>query len=208
MMSEPSGGWRASSVPPGRSGDWQVRKVHLPESTRSPVADTRPDCFRFRPGTYTELCQGGITFMTDLYDEWWTQRSAIDRVLAVGGDVMVTGLGLGLVVDAMLDPGSPVGEVTVVEQSADVIALVGPWLVARHPGRVQIVHADAYAWVPPAGKRWGTVWHDIWPDPLAAEVDAQMAALERHYAAVADWQGHWPVDYRAALSERSAAASA
>jgi hypothetical protein len=190
------------------SGRWQVRKVNLPSSGRIALDDDRPDCFRFRPGGYTELCREGVTFMTDLHDEWWTQRAPIERALATGGEVLVTGLGLGLVVDAMLDPGSPVDRVTIVEAEADVIALVGPWLSARHPGRIEIVHADAYRWQPASGRRWRTVWHDIWPDPLATDVDTQMAALDIRYAPHADWQGHWPLDYRAALTPRHASRSA
>ena len=190
-----------SEVPAGSSGAWVVEKVSIPEREYDPAADPRPDCFKFRPGVYTCLRRGATQFMTDLYDEWWTQRDGIAAALARGGEVLVTGLGLGLVVEAMLRPShSRVTRVTVVEFSPDVIRLVAPYLHGRHPGRVEIVEADAFAWEPPAGRRFSVGWHDIWPDPHAADNAAEMARLEERYRARCDWQGFWPKTYLAAAT--------
>jgi len=74
--------------------------------------------------------------MTDLYDEWWTQRSAIDQARERGGDVLITGLGLGLVVASILEPpGGRVKRVLVIERSADVIGLVAHQLESRWNGQ-------------------------------------------------------------------------
>lgn len=196
--------YRPSRLAAGSSGEWSLLDVHLPERATN-LIDTKPACFRYRPGHYTELRQGGITYMTDLYDEWWTQRSAIVRARTLGGSVLITGLGLGMVVEAILaEPtGAEVGQVTVIEQSADVIALVGPQLCQRCGPRLHIVHADAYTWTAPSGMKYDTVWHDIWPDPDAAEVDAQIEALARHHERWSRSQGFWPHDYRAALHTSS-----
>jgi spermidine synthase len=142
--------------------------------------------------------------MTDLYDEWWTQRAAIIRARSSGGDVLITGLGLGMVVEAILATPAPahVRHVTVVEQSPDVIGLVAAQLQAQFGERLQIVEADAYTWVPDSGRVFDTVWHDIWPDPDAPEVDQQIQALRSHYQRWSLWQGFWPLDYRAALAEK------
>jgi len=192
--------YRPCQVPAGRSGDWAILKVELP--ARATPFDSRPDCFRYRPGRYTELRQAGVTFMTDLHDEWWTQRTAIERARQVGGKVLVTGLGLGLVVEAMLAEPSPsrIEQVLVVERSADVIALVAEHLRTACGERVEIIHADAFSWRPASAIRFDTVWHDIWPDPLAADVDSQIEALRHHHAPWSVWQGFWPEDYRRALA--------
>ena len=180
-----------------------VEKVDLPARPYDPSADPRPECFHFRPGIYTCLRRDGVQYMTDLYDEWWTQREAVTEALARGGEVLVTGLGLGLVVDAMLrEPGSTVSRVTVVEQSPDVVALVGPHLKQRHPGKVEIVHADAFEWQPPVGNRFSVGWHDIWPDPHGDVVREEVARLEARFDSWCDWQGSWPTAYREALSGR------
>ena len=127
-------------LPEGSSGDWSIRRVALPARAVE-VADDRPDCFRYRPGDYTELRCGGITFMTDLYDEWWTQRRAIERAREVGGSVLVTGLGLGVVVKEMLADGvsASIRRIVVLERSADVIRLAAPSLLAELGCRLNVV---------------------------------------------------------------------
>jgi hypothetical protein len=195
--------YRASQLPAGVRGDWSLIKVRLPERAAG-VVDARPDAFRFRSGEYTELRHAGITFMTDLYDEWWTQRRAIERARRVGGKVLITGLGLGMVVEAILSAPAlaTVSSVTVLEQSADVIDLVAPHLLRQFPDQVEIVHADAFTWQPGAPMRFDTVWHDIWPDPDASQVEADVARLRRQHQPWSEWQGFWPIDYRDALNGR------
>ena len=134
--------------------------------------------------------------MTDLYDEWWTQRVAIAEACQRGGSLLITGLGLGLVVESILGgDGGRVEQITVLEQSPDVIRLIAPNLLARYPDRLRVEQADAYAWQPPPGHRYDLVWHDIWPNPYAAEVEGQMQLLEARYGAYCDWQGCWPREY-------------
>jgi hypothetical protein len=189
-----------SEIPAGRSGPWVIEKVTLPERPYDPEADPRPDCFKFRPGVYTSLRRGSVQFMTDLYDEWWTQWPAITEALRRGGEVLITGLGLGLVADAILRaPGSPVERITIVEQSPDVIRLVEPSLQARYAGRVEIIEADAFSWRP-ASRHFTVAWHDIWPDPYGPGVEAEISRLETHYRACADWQGAWPREYLRTLA--------
>lgn len=194
--------YRRSHFSPNVRGDWALVSVDLPDRPYDPAADPRPAAFHFRPGRYTELRRGGVTFMTDLYNEWWTQREAMIRARSVGGDVLITGLGLGMVVEAILatPAPAPVRSITVLEQSADVIGLVAAHLHEQFGERVCILEADAYSWVPESGRMFDTVWHDIWPDPDAPEVDQQIQALRAHHQAWSRWQGFWPLDYRAALA--------
>lgn len=185
-----------SEVPAGASGAWAVEKVSIPGREYDPAADPRPDCFKFRPGIYTCLRRDATQFMTDLYDEWWTQRDGIAEALARGGEVLITGLGLGLVAEAMLRPAeSRVSRITIVEFSPDVIRLVAPYLRGRYPGKIEVVEADAFTWEPPAGRRFTVGWHDIWPDPHAPENAAEMGRLEERYRPCCDWQGFWPKTY-------------
>ncbi len=117
--------------------------------------------------------------------------------------MLVTGLGLGLVAEAMLRPAaSPVRRVTVVEFSPDVIRLVKPHLDSRYPGRVEVFEADAFKWEPPQGRRFTVCWHDIWPDPQAPGNAEEMQRLEERYRQWCDWQGFWPKSYVEALAGR------
>lgn len=194
-------GYSRSTVPAGTSGPWVIEKIELQHRNYDRASDPRPECFHFRPGTYTVLRRNDIQFMTDLYDEWWTQRIAIAEAQRRGGHVLVTGLGLGLVAEAMLE-SNPDVRVTVVEFSPDVVKLVAPHLRSRHGSRLEIVEGNAFTWQPPAGARYSVGWHDIWPDPYAATNGAEMQRLDDHYAPYCEWQGFWPREYIRAAERR------
>lgn len=186
-----------SQVPPGRSGAWEVDRF-TERAPRPDVAEVRPEWAISPPGTYTRLRRGDEVFMTDLVDEWWTQRPAIEEACRRGGRVLLTGLGLGLVAEAMLlTPNSAVEHVTVVEADADVIALVAPYLAGRHGDAVTVEHADAFAWEPPPEARYGVGWHDIWPNPAESRCLPESRRLIDHYAPFCDWQGSWALQWRA-----------
>ena len=192
-------GYPRSEVPAGRSGAWLVEKFEIEDDGRSDSQESPvPDCARLRAGQYTRLRCGPTVFMTDLYDEWWTQRSAIDEARRRGGRVLITGLGLGLVIEAILRPGeSRVDEVVVVERSPDVIRLVAPFLERRYGDQITVHEADAFHWQPGPGERFQVVWHDIWPNPWAPEAMEETVQLEARFGPFADWQGSWPRDYLA-----------
>ena len=84
----------------------------------------------------------------------------------------------------------------------DVIALVGPTYDADP--RLTIVHADAFAYQPPPGRRYAMVWSDIWDRISATNLDS-MAALMRKYEPIADWQGCWAEDQSIRCAAREAA---
>lgn len=188
-------GYAKCEAPPGRSGPWILERFEVAPAWPG-AAGSGPDCAQRRPGRYSRLRRDGEVFMTDLHDEWWTQRVAIVEACRRGGSLLVTGLGLGLVVESILGAdGGRVQEVTVLEHSPDVIRLIAPHLLERYPGRLRVEQADAYTWQPPPGRRFDLVWHDIWPNPYAAEVEDQMQRLEARYSALCDWQGCWPREY-------------
>jgi len=136
--------------------------------------------------------------MTDLYDEWWTQRTAIEQARVRGGDVLITGLGLGLVVASILEsPQSRVKRVVVIERSADVIGLVAPGLKARYSGQIEVINADAFEWLPPPGQKFSVGWHDIWPNPHEPGLSAEAERLEHRFESYCAWQGNWVRDYLA-----------
>jgi hypothetical protein len=95
-----------------------------------------------------------------------------------------------------------VTDVTVVEFDADVIALVGP--TYDDDPRLTIVHADAFTYEPPPGRRYAMVWHDIW-DRISASNLASMALLMRKFEPIADWQGCWAEDQSVRRAAQEAA---
>ncbi|HWT93018.1 MAG TPA: hypothetical protein VN238_08490 [Solirubrobacteraceae bacterium] len=150
------------------------------------------------PGEYTTLRvrnpAGWEPVMTDTPAEF---QDHADLFAHAHGRVLIHGLGLGCAVSALLaDPA--IEHIDVVEQNADVIALVAP-SYAGYP--VTIHHASCVEKVWPEGVRWNYVWHDIWTyvdeanlDDDAAEHGISYGRLAQMFADRADRQGAWALD--------------
>lgn len=174
----------AVDVPEGIRGAWRVERFEISET------DAAFALFSYggrapRPGTYTRLMCGRDVVMSDTPAEMYDHYGA---VRAATGEVLINGLGLGMVVQACLEKPT-VQRVTVVEIDADVIALVAPHYQERYGVRLRIVHADAFAYKPDLPS-YGAVWHDIWSD-LCEDNLPEMTRLKRKYARRTDWQGCW-----------------
>lgn len=168
-----------SRIPAGTSGNWAVEKFTvLDDGARLHNLQclfSGQGSRGIEPGNYTRLvCKGRGVIMSD------TPAECADFDLFVyraHGSIIVNGLGLGCVVQALLAK-KDVSDVTVIEIEQDVIDLVAPHL--RDP-RLTVIHANAYAWKPPPGRTWDFAWHDIWDDICADNVPL-MGKLHRKYA--------------------------
>lgn len=183
--------WKVN-LPEGSSGDWRVEYFKVSkdaaafESIRAIVSGTG----RGVPeGRYTALYCNQSLVMSDTLDEMWDHMFPIHEACDRGGRVLINGLGLGMVAAAIL-MGNAVEKVTVIENSPDVIALVGPTLTARYGHRLEIIEADAFEYKPPKGQRFSVVWHDIWNE-LCTDNLKDMGTLHRRYGNRCDWQGSW-----------------
>lgn len=171
-------------VPDGTSGNWRIKTVEIGEQkARFNAAMSKSG--RYMPaGTYKVLMRGATTVMSNTPDEIADHR---EFYWNAKGHVLVNGLGLGMVIEMVVNR---VEHITVVEASADVITLVAPHYRDKYPRQLEIVHADAYEYTPPRGVRYNAVWHDIWDDICADNLE-EMARLHRKYGRRADWQGSW-----------------
>lgn len=125
------------------------------------------------PGTYTRLTANGVLQMTDTPAE---KQDHAEVVRAARGTCLITGLGLGMVANAMaLKP--EVEAVTVLEINPDVIALVAPTL----HDKVTVIEADALEWPVPKGAKWDVIWHDIWPE-ISLDDCENRSKLSRKFA--------------------------
>lgn len=180
-----------SDVPEGVSGKWAVEKF-----TVTPAQALRYNVLHsggryVSPGDYTRLVYGKRqeVVMSDTPAELLEHHEPVDWAF---GRCLVNGLGLGVVVDAMLLRGF-VEHVTVVELEADVIALTAGHLREKWGDRVEIVQADALAYQPPRGVRYEYVWHDIWPTISSSNLP-DMIKLHRRYGRRCSQQGSWARD--------------
>ena len=142
-----------------------------------------------RPGRYARLYVGAMLMMSDTDMEHRTNWEVARRA---HGRVLIAGLGIGLILTAILDKPE-VTSVTVVEKHADVIALVGPYY--EHP-KLTIVCGDIFDWKPVKGTQYDVIYFDIWPD-LSTDILGEMATLHRRFARCLDrdnpncWMDSW-----------------
>lgn len=154
------------------------------------------------PGAYTRLgtvgCPPGFV-MSDTPAEAHEHmevihatRQAIHRLTnGHGVRVLINGLGIGMVLQALLTY-EQVEYIRVIEVQPEVIQMVAPRY--RQP-RVDIVEADALEYKPDKGEKFDVVWHDIWPEALNDDTWDQCKALHRKYGKIAEWQGSWSRAY-------------
>jgi len=141
---------------------------------------------RIEAGWYTRIDVDGTLWMSDTPDEirdhsypyWEAQRR--------GGRVLVNGLGLGMVVGALLKLEN-VEHIDVVELDPRIAEHVGQ----HYAGERCTIHVgNAYEMKWPVGTRWTVAWHDIWPDITGDNLPG-MHRLHRMYGRRTDWQGSW-----------------
>ena len=122
---------------------------------------------------YTRLFVDGRLFMTDAEFE---RRTNLWAVANMRGEVLIAGLGLGFMLLPTLTK-SEVTSVTVLERSADVIALIGP--VVKHK-KLSIIKADCKSYA--ATKRaFDCIYFDIWSDVPNSDNKDEIKALKKKY---------------------------
>jgi len=133
--------------------------------------------------TYTRLTRNGYLVMSDTPAEMRDHLFALHRAK---GSCLLNGLGIGMLLkNILLKP--EVTDVTVVEISQDLIDLVSPYY---KDDRVSYICADALEYIPPRGKKYQMVWHDIW-DNICSDNLPEMKKLHSKYSRKTEWQGEW-----------------
>lgn len=171
---------------PGKAGVWEVKPFHISEN------DAKWDRVRcaingcseraVRAGDYWMLTENGCLYMSNTPAEVNDHMSFIKQA---EGSVLIAGLGLGMVIKALLEkPG--VTRIVVVEKSKDVIDLVG-WAYTCDP-RVEIVHADIFEYKPK--EHFDYAWFDIWID-IDGDNYPEIKRLHRRFARHATVKDSW-----------------
>lgn len=175
-------------VPEGSSGHWKVERFTVAgNDAKFERLRAAFNGGRYVPeGTYTWLKRSNYTVMSDTPDEIRDHLGAIGNA---HGDVLINGLGLGVVLQAVARKPE-VNKVTVIEKSPDVITLVAPYYTHLYGDKIEIIEDDALNFKPAKGSRFDMVWNDIWDDICADNLE-DMKKLHRKYGRYTDWQGSW-----------------
>ena len=173
-------GWRtpATAYPEAVHGRVRIRRVRYAKGVYDcyGVPDASGRTWRYyraaRRLPVTTLQIRGRTWMVDDPPHY---LAMLEHARHYHGDVLVAGLGLGLIVHA-LDARPEVRSITVVERDADVIALVRPYLPQ---GKLRVLERDWHGEpvAHPAGGRWDGVFFDLLLGDGHALFPAAFAAL-------------------------------
>lgn len=183
-------------VPNGKSGKWEIDtfKITEPEAKRYNIANMWSGSRMGRiqdvyPGTYKRLTSGKLLMMSNTHMERYTNKEVVAKAT---GRVLINGLGLGMVLTAILKKPS-VTYVRVVEIEEDIIKLVAPSF--KDDKRVEIVHADAMQRKFERDEKYDFAWHDIWPIINGDENGKQARTLQARGRGRVAAQGVWARQY-------------
>lgn len=126
-------------------------------------------------GDYIRLEHKGECVMSDTDMEKRTNYSFCRKA---HGDVLIGGLGLGLIVLAIQE-NPKVNHITIIEKSKEVIELVGKQLPLN--SKVEIINADVFSWKPSKEKKYNCIYMDIWNWINSDIYKKEMIPLTRKY---------------------------
>lgn len=159
----------AERVPEGWKGQAKIERFTVRGDGAADIQTIRTPYLR--PGDYTRLLVDGVLVMSDTPFE---HRTNYGIARMAHGRVLIAGLGLGMILPAVLRKES-VESVLVVERSQDVIDLVAPHY--EHP-KLAVVCADIHEWKPPQGEKYDTIYFDIWAT-ISTDDLKEMGQLQR-----------------------------
>lgn len=146
------------------------------------------------PGRYCRLVRGQTTVMSDTRYERLTNMEVVRRAQ---GDVLIAGLGIGMIVLPILRKPE-VTQVVIVEQSAAVIRLVLPTLQQQAGSeKLCVVEGDIWSWRPLIDAKYHTIYFDIWADQStdALEDMTRLHRAFRKYLVRGGWMASWNREY-------------
>ncbi len=123
------------------------------------LMNCEPGFMQVRKGDYIKLYVNGVLMMSDTDME---KRTNLEFVRNAHGDVMVAGLGIGLILHNLEEKvaSGKVTSITVYEKYQDVIDLIAPYY-SHLPLKIKC--EDILTYKPPKDETYDTIYFDIWP---------------------------------------------
>jgi len=141
-------------LPECEKGIAKIRHFHIDSYMSMMAGETLPE------GDYAVLTLDGEVMMTDAFVE---RRTNTRIVYKAHGDVLIAGLGIGMIAIPILKK-KEVSSVTIVEKNKDVCDLILPCLekrVGKKFDKLEVVCSDIYDF-DASNKKWNTIYFDIW----------------------------------------------
>lgn len=153
-----------------QEGNWKLEKFIIEPNNFGAIMRG------IQPGTYIRLMHNGECVMSDTGME---KRTNADFVHHAYGDVLIGGLGIGMIILAIQEKPE-VKSITVIEKNQEVINLVASQL--NFNKKVNIICADVFEWKPDRGIKYDVSYMDIWNWINKDIYENEMKPLKRKYA--------------------------
>lgn len=151
-------------------GSWKLQEFTIERGNLSAMMSG------ITPGTYVRLTHNGECVMSDTNME---KRTNMDFVCNAYGDVLIGGLGIGMIILAIQDKPE-VKSITVIEKNQEVINMVASQLNFNE--KVNIICADVFEWKPEKNVKYDVSYMDIWNWINEDVYEREMKPLKRKYA--------------------------
>jgi hypothetical protein len=194
----------APILPEGESGDAKIQHRTITQhdaefSALRAVVTGNPNA-TLSEGTIAQLLVNNYLVMSDTQMEQRTNNDFLYAASKAGGDILIGGLGLGMILVPLVQM-KKVRSVLVVEKSQGVIDLVAsPLLTHLKTDKLSIVRGDIFRWRPPPGRQhWDVIYFDIWAD-LCVDNLTEITKLKRKFSRCLNrgkggnpeaWMGAW-----------------
>lgn len=140
---------------------------------------------------YVRLLIDDELFMSDAPMEKESNHDIIEKVY---GNVLIAGLGIGLILLPMQNK-KEVKRITVVEKNPNVIKIIGSQLPFNE--KVEIIHADIFDFIP--SQKYDCIYLDIWPDICKDNAGDMSNLIDKYSNFLTDnpdsWCKAWQEDY-------------
>lgn len=146
--------------------------------------------FVVRDGEYVKLHVNGELMMSDTGMERISNKPFIKNA---NGDVLIAGLGIGLIVYNILE-NKNITSITIIEKYQNVIDLVSPNF---NDPRITYINADIFEWKPAKGVKYDTIYFDIWPQ-ICTDNLKDISLLHNRFKSFkksGGWMNSWLKDY-------------
>ena len=151
-------------------GDWKLEKFTIDSNNLIAMMQG------ISAGTYVRLTHNGECVMSNTNME---KRTNMDFCINAHGDVLIGGLGIGMIILAIQDK-QEVKSITVIEKNQEVIDMVASQLNFNE--KVNIICADVFEWKPEKGVKYDVSYMDIWNWINEDIYEEEMKPLKRKYA--------------------------
>ena len=173
------------SIPEGTSGAYQV--AHYNRQTQNRMWQTYLNMKAEPYDNHTVLIKNTcpMPIMQNSQAEYNEHQWLWDNAT---GDVLVGGLGLGTIHQALIDNPN-VTSVTIVELEQDVVDLV--WEHCPKDATFTLVVADFETWTPLEGSSFDTVWADSWVWDNSLTYEEYKTLVTNRYSQYTNNIGFW-----------------